>query len=581
MVKTKKEKHKNIFWQAGIHHGGFLLLYLFTAIILNQTVIWGNDKIAKAADAVLMGRSIDFKRLFFPLAGLILLGTLAAYGKNMSSTFFNVRVQMEVRSLSGKQLLKLPYRYFDEKGTGNVMIKLISDVAEAGKFFSEILPQLLMDIITVVMVSVYLFEMDTFLMIIVLASCPITLLISGWLSKRLSKIAKKWRVNLDERTQVAYDAVQGIVVGRSYGLYQVMKKRIDGTIDNIADLLCKSTYISSAGWVITNIITTIPIILCYLIAFRELMQGKITTGELLAFVVLLGRIIYPLENIMFCVNDIRQVGVSMQRIESIFSQETERDGEGDFRGKAEALQEGDVVIDFDKVFFSYEEGKPVLSELSFQIKKMENVAFVGGSGEGKSTIFKLLCKFYEKQSGSYQLFGQPIEEWRIGALRSCFSVVSQNVFLFPESIRQNIVFGRSGATMEEIIIACKNANIHEFIMSLPNGYDTLVGERGVRLSGGERQRISIARAFLKNAPILLLDEPTASVDEETEAEIKEAIKRISRGRTVITIAHRLSTIQNADRILVIQNGKVAEEGCHRQLLAKEGIYGGLYGKETK
>ncbi len=208
------------------------------------------------------------------------------------------------------------------------------------------------------------------------------------------------------------------------------------------------------------------------------------------------------------------------------------------------------------------------------------VAFAGGSGEGKSTIARLLYGLYSKQSGSYQLFGKEVEQWSLQEWRNCFSVVSQNVFLLPQSISENVACGKKGATREEIEEACRAADIHDFIMSLPQGYDTQVGERGVKLSGGQRQRISIARAFLKSAPILLLDEPTSAVDTETEQEIQKAITRVARDKTVIVIAHRLSTIQNADCIYVVRNGIIVESGTHGELLAQNGIYAGLYGKEV-
>ena len=204
------------------------------------------------------------------------------------------------------------------------------------------------------------------------------------------------------------------------------------------------------------------------------------------------------------------------------------------------------------------------------------MAFVGGSGEGKSTIFKLLCGFYRKQEGTYKLFNKCFENWDLDAARQLFGLVSQNVFLFPGTIAENVAYGKDDATLEEIQEACKLANIHEFIMSLPKQYDTLVGERGTRLSGGERQRISIARAFLKEAPILLLDEPTSAIDVGTEDLIKEAIRRISNGKTVITIAHRLSTIENVDTIMVLHKGEIVESGTSESLLGLEGIYHHLY-----
>ncbi len=564
---------KNVFMQISLRHGLLLFVYIAAAFILNEILILGNDYIARAADDMFAGKEVDFSSFMLPLMIMVVLGTGITFVKSISGNAFGVKVQKDIRDFAGKQLIELPYSYFDDKGTGSIMTRLISDVGEAARFFSEILPELIINVIIVVTITVYLIRMDVFLIIVLFGSYPIMLLIADRLSRRLTALVKKKRAGIDERTQIAYDAIQGITVGRSYRLYDIMRNRIGGAIDSVTAWTCKSTRISSAGWVMKGTITKIPVIFCYLFALRETLSGRITTGDMLAFTVLLGRILYPIGDIVFCIYDIREVAVSLGRIQEIFQMERESSGTGIFSCDSE------IAVAMENVEFAYDKENKVLSGLTFVVKKGESIAFVGSSGEGKSTIFRLLCGFYKKDAGKYLLFSQDYEKWNISAARSCISLVSQNVFLFPESIWQNVAYGKEGASREEVIQACKNANIHDFIMKLPDGYDTMVGERGVRLSGGERQRISIARAFLKDAPILLLDEPTASIDEETEKQIQKAIHKISDGRTVITIAHRLSTIQSADRIYVIDHGRVAEEGTHEELLEKNGIYGGLYGKK--
>ncbi len=590
--RSGKEAAKHLFWRTGLRHGGLLAGYVAGAFLVNAIVIYGNDFIAQAVDRVFNGQNVEIRTFLLPLLWMIAAGALTAYGKSLCGSHYSAVVARDVRGKLGRLLPELPFCYFDEKGSGSVMTKLGSDIGEAGRFFSEILPEFLVNVITVATVTAYLVRMDAALILILFASYPLMLVVANWLSKRLEKVVVKWRTNLDIRTQTAYDAVQGIVTGRSYNLYDVMKRRIDGTIDTIAEHGCASTRITSMGWVVKNILTTIPVTGCYLFALHEMLTGRITTGEMLSFTVLMGRILYPIGDVVFCLNDFRQAGVAMKRLRELYEAETETEAAGTFRGtdgktqdrSAEESQftdggKPDNVIVWENVRFGYREDQMVLNGISFRIRQGETAAFVGGSGEGKSTLFRLLCGFYIKTSGRFFLYGKEFENWDLQAARECFSLVSQNVFLFPVSIRQNVAYGKEGATEAEIVEACKNANIHERILEFPQGYDMVVGERGTRLSGGEKQRISIARAFLKNAPLLLLDEPTAAVDEGTETQIQEAVSRISKGRTVLLIAHRLSTVRQADQIFVIKHGKIAEQGTHQELLELGGVYAGLYGAD--
>lgn len=568
--------------RAGVRNAYMLLLFVLFSVLLNEVIILGNDLVAQAADEVLGGQQIDFAAFIMPLVWLTALGSVAAYVKSISGSYYSAMVQRDVRASLSGHLVRLPFSYFDKKSSAGILTRLTSDMDELGRFFSEILPNLLVNVVIVVTSTVYLVQMDAMLIIVLFASYPVMLVVADRLSKKLAEIARKLRTHMDVCNDKAYDAIQGIVIGRSYNLYEVQKKEIDAAIDSKVEQACRSTRISSMGWVLKNVITTIPVIVCYLFALHETLQGRITVGEMLAFTVLLGRILSPIGDIVFCANDIREVGVSLRRLQEIFDQKEERTG-----GKAYAQMQGDddnekptAAIEWDNVSFRYDrsEERPVLSGMSFVIESGGQTAFVGGSGEGKTTIFKLLCGFYDKDGGQYRLFGHSFEEWDLKAARDCFSEVSQNVFLLPGTIWQNVACGKENATRGEVEEACRNANIHDFIMQLPDGYETLVGERGVRLSGGQRQRISIAKAFLKDAPILLLDEPTAAVDVETEQKIQEAIERVTVGRTVVIIAHRLSTIRNAKRIYVVSGGRIAETGTHEELLERRGIYAEMYAK---
>ena len=580
MVKSAKKQ--KLLWVIGKAKIGLLICYVVLTFLLSEMIIWANDMIAKATDDALMGQKIELVGFIEPFILVAMLGAIVAFGKSYCASVYNAAVQRDMKNMLEKHMVDLPFYCFEQKGSGSLITRLSSDMNEVGRFFSEILPEFIVNLITVVTVTYYLIQMDIRLIVILFASYPLMLFISNWLSKRLAKIVKRYRTRMDDRAQAAYDVIQGINITRSYNLYRIMKNRLETIIDEIAMQSWKSTRISSLSWVMKSIITTIPVIGCYLFALYETLQGRITIGEMLAFTVLLGRMIYPLGDIVFCLNDMRTTGVAFARLEEIYQIDVEKQGEKDFRAevamiwdmasKSEEQTGTQEAICWKQVGFSYQEEKPVLKKLSFQVKQGETIAFVGGSGEGKSTIFKLLCGLYQIETGNYELYGKSFAEWDLDAARACFSLVSQDVFLFPQSIWENVAFGKEYATKEEVIKACKLANIHDFIEKLPQGYDTNVGERGVRLSGGERQRISIARAFLKDAPILLLDEPTAAVDIGTEALLQEAIERISKGRTVIIIAHRLSTVEHAKRIYVLKNGQVAEYGTHKELIEKNGVY---------
>lgn len=569
--------NKNLYVDVGMRHGILLVLYIAAAVVINAVVISGNDYLARAADSLFSGGTVEFGRLFLPLAIMIAIGTFMTYIKSICKNHYSAKVQKEIRGKIGAHLLVLPYSYYDEKGTGSIMTKLISDVGEAGRFFSEIMPDLLVDLITVATVTVYLLHMDRLLTFVLFVTLPAIMVVAYRQSRhQLTSVVKKRRNSIDARTKAAYDAISGMEVVKSYNLYEIMQKKINFYIDDVAEQGCQSTKITSMGYVLKHTANTVPVVICYLFALHETMTGKITAGDMLAFSVLLGRIIYPLSNIVFCINDIREVHVSLKRVQELYDGAPESSGTGVFAMEPE----NGNVVEWQDVTFSYDGERRVLNGIDMKIAEGTTAAFAGGSGGGKSTIFKILCGFYRKDGGSYKLFGHPYEEWDIGKARNCFSYVSQNVFLFPESIWKNVAYGKENATREEVIMACKNANIHDFIVNLPQGYDTMAGERGVRLSGGERQRISIARAFLKNAPILLLDEPTAAMDTGTEELISEAVSRVCAGKTVIIIAHRLSTIMSADKIYVIDKGMIAESGTHEELMKRGGIYAGMHGEEV-
>jgi ABC-type multidrug transport system fused ATPase/permease subunit len=568
---------KSVFFQGALRQIHWLLLQMLTAYVLTKVVVKGNELIANAIDTMFAGKQVVFSSFALKLLVMVFIGVIAAFVKSIAAGRFGINVQTSFRNNVIDKLVKLEYKYFDEKGSGSIINKLISDLGEASRFFSETLPDMCSTLITIIIIALYIAKLNFKLFLIVMLCYPVLLIVANKVSKMLAKLAKERRSKIDLMTSIASDSIQGIVVQRSYNLLSVMVKRLNKAIDDILKNEYSRVKMTTASWVLQNLITWIPSIISYVFALYQVLHGAITVGELMAFTILLNRLVNPMGELPFMFNEAREIGVSMHRLEEIMAQEDEASGE--FYINNSNMNEIKNVIEFQKVDFSYSEERTIFSDLSFKVENGKTTAFVGSSGGGKSTTFKIISGFYKQQCGDYLLYGENFEKWNLQKARDMMSIVSQNVFLFPDKIAENVAYGKKGATLEDVKEACKRANIHNFIENLPDGYDTLVGERGVRLSGGERQRISIARAFLKDAPILLLDEPTSAIDVTTEHLIKDAIEKISKNKTVIIIAHRLSTIQNADKIFVFAHGSIAEEGTHSELLKNGGVYSELYSKE--
>lgn len=560
------------------HEIHWLIMELLAAYIVTWVIVQGSSMISGGIDQLLSGKVAGIINTSFILRLFLFVGIgfTCSLVRDLCASRFSVNIQKRFRESVGRKLLSLEFKYFDENGSGTILHKLISDIKAAGVFFSEVLPSICRILVESITIIISIGKMDGMLVIFLALGYPVVLIVSHFSSKRLAHLAQNRWKKIDDLNDKAFDHIQGIVVGRSFNLMPVMEKRIYEANQEILRFEFMRNRLSSVAWIMQSIISWLPNIILVTLALTRVISGTITVGEMTYFVLMLDRMIHPLSELPSLFNEARELGVSIKRLEEIMTQPDEPSGSYIEEPITEHQDRNIPVIEFNKVTFGYNEEKLILRKISFQIQEGEQVAFVGGSGEGKSTIFKLLCGFYSKQEGTYKLFNQSFEKWDLDSARQLFALVSQNVFLFPGTIAENVAYGKDEATLEEVQEACKLANIHEFIMGLPKQYDTLVGERGARLSGGERQRISIARAFLKEAPILLLDEPTSAIDVGTEDLIKEAIRRISSGKTVITIAHRLSTIENVDTIMVLHKGEIVESGTSESLLELEGIYHHLY-----
>lgn len=565
------KKRRPYFWGYMIRYGYFLLGGVVCACLLNFAIVWGNSVISSVIDQMLAGQEIILRN-FLPQFVLIMLGGFAlAFIKQIFFGVFCVRVSGIYRSCVAEKLYRLEYAYLKNQNSATVINKLNADVAETENLLSTGVPQIIMDVAALLIYSVYVGSLNFGLLLLILVTYPLVFWVAGKMVKKIRTLTGTYRVKSDVMTGIAQDVLSGILVLRSFGLEGHFQKKMHQAAADLVENEEKRTRVSNNAMLVRKLIQWIPTIICAVYAVVLVGRGALSIGGLLAFVVTLGRLAEAFVGIPFDFVDTAASLVSIRRIEEILHMPDEAGGTW-----TEGEKGTEFVISLQDIRFGYTKETLVLNGLSLRVKEGEHIALVGESGGGKSTVFHLLCGFYKAQSGSYQLYGREIGEWDLQAARERLALVSQDVFLFPTTVEENIAYGNRDATREEIVDACKKAQIHDFIMTLPQGYQTVVGERGAMLSGGQKQRISIARAILKNAPVLLLDEPTSAIDVETEELIQNALDQVMKGRTCITIAHRLSTVQNADCIYVVNDGKIAECGTHEKLLAEDGVYAKLY-----
>lgn len=586
-VIYEKGRHQNwVFVRCMIKHGGLLFAEALLSLVVSYTLVQGNKVISGVIDKMLEGREILFESFVVQFLLFTAVGTIASFLQRAAASKYALWVCTEYKDLIAEKLYRVEYKYFDSTHSATLLNKVIGDLSEISNLLETIVPEILSSSIALVTYAVYIGQLNIGLLITILVSYPLIFRIANILTKRIRGLQATYRQKADAMTEITQDAVSGILVLRSFGIEAVFQDKMHTAAKDLVENEEKRTRISNNAIVVRRLVQWIPNIISALYAVYLVNCGTVSLGGLVAFILILNKFVDAFLTLPFCMVDASAGIVCVKRVEEILHMQEEgqawhvqkapKEQQKEEGACGDRLYAADTAISFDRVDFAYEEGKQILNQLSFSVKKGENVSFVGASGGGKSTIFHILCGFYPKTGGRCQVFGKDIEQWEPWALREQIALVSQNVFLFPKSIGENVAYGKSGASQEEIVEACKKAEIHEFIMSLPEGYETVVGERGAMLSGGQKQRVSIARAILKDAPILLLDEPTSALDVETESNIQNAINVVKSGKTCITIAHRLSTIEHADRIMVLKQGHIVESGTHEELMALGQEYAKMY-----
>ena len=539
-----------------------ILYPMITRTMLNTYIPEQNIKMVAVCGAVLLG--------------VYLLRMALSYFIQYYGHVMGVKMQAQMRSDMFNHLEKLPYSFFDNHETGKIMSRMTNDLMDISELAHHGPENLLISSISIIASFVYLCTIDWKLTLIVFACVPFLILITMILRKKMRSAFMRSRQSIGEINAALESSITGIRVTKAFNNSEIESKKFEE--GNRKFVAARTDAYKAMGQFHsgTSFINDIFNVVVLIAGGFFLSKGYIQVGDYTAFTISVGLFIGPVMTLIGFMEQYQNGVTGFQRFLEVMDAEPEKDAEG-----AVDIDKTDGNISFVNVNYSYNEGEEVLKNLSLDVKKGEKFALVGPSGGGKTTICHLIPHFYGVNDGEILLDGVNIDKITRSSLRAQIGIVQQDVYLFNASVRDNILYGRPDATDEEVIEAAKRANIHEYVMSMPNGYDTVIGERGVRLSGGQKQRLSIARVFLKDPAILILDEATSALDNTTEILIQNALDELCKGRTTIVVAHRLSTIKNADRIAVVSGGQIIEQGTHEQLMAQNGAYADLYKLQFK
>ena len=507
------------------------------------------------------------------------LTLLALYAVRMLLRYFvqfyghmvGVGMQAQMRSDMFNKLETLPYSFYDEHETGKIMSRMTNDLMDVSELAHHGPENLLISGIMIVGSFVYLCTISVPLTLIIFACVPIMVVVSLFCRKRMRDAFTESRKSIAVINAALESSISGIRVTKAFTNADKEAEKFEKGNAQFVEARKKAYRAMAQFFSSTSFITDVFNVVVMLAGGLFMYAGKINFGDYSAFIVSVNQFIGPVTTLINFMEQYQNGVTGFERFLEIMDEQPEQESPN-----ARDLQNVQGEITLDHVSFSYDNSKEVLKDVSLNIKKGETLALVGPSGGGKTTICHLIPAFYKATGGRILIDGTDINDVTFKSLRRSIGIVQQDVFLFNGSIKENILYGRLDATDGEVIEAAKRANIHDYVMTLPDGYDTQISERGVKLSGGQKQRLSIARVFLKNPAILILDEATSALDNTTEILIQQALDELCKGRTTLVVAHRLSTIKNADEICVIANGQITEMGTHDELMKKGGVYHDLY-----
>ena len=487
-----------------------------------------------------------------------------------------VKMQAQMRSDMFRHLEKLPYAFYDENETGKIMSRMTNDLMSVTELAHHGPENLIISAITIIISFCYLSTINIYLTLIIFACVPFLIIAAAILRRRMSAAFLASRKAVAEINARLESSISGIRVTKAFTNADKEQEKFEEGNEEFVEARKEAYNAMGRFHSSTAFINDIFNVIVLIAGGFFLYNGAISFGDYSAFVVSVSLFTQPVMTLINFMEQFQDGFTGFKRFLEIIDEEPEKDKEG-----AVDVESFEGHIEFKNVTYGYTDSVSVLKNVSLDIGKGKTYALVGPSGGGKTTICHLIPKFYDAHEGEILIDGKNIDGITRRSLRSAIGIVQQDIYLFNASIKENILYGRLDATDEEVIEAAKRANIHDYIMSLENGYDTQIGERGVKLSGGQKQRLSIARVFLKNPPILILDEATSALDNTTEILIQQALDELCKGRTTIVVAHRLSTIKNADEIAVIEDGVITERGSHDDLMSSGGTYATLYSQQFR
>ncbi len=512
----------------------------------------------------------------FAVIGIFLFKGLANYGQTLLMSSIGLRIVADLRNKLYECIQRQSLAFFTEHPTGVLMSRITNDVLSVQSAASEAVTALVKDTFTLVCLVGVIFYTDWKLALIAMIVFPIAVFPIAWFGKKMRKVTTSTQITMGTLNSLLQETIAGTRIVKAFCMEKYESDRFSAENERLFKLNIKTVTINAISSPLMDFLGGFGIAAVIFYGGYSIVHGYSDAGTLFSFITAVLMLYEPAKRLTNINNTINQGIAGAERIFSII------DRVPDIIDKPGAttlppIQSG---IDIQSVTFRYEE-TPVLKNINLSIKSGEVVAFVGMSGGGKTSLINLIPRFYDVSEGRVLIDGQDIRDVTLQSLRGQIAIVTQQTILFNDSVRSNIAYGDIRTTEEDIMNAAKAANAHDFIMKLPQGYDSNIGELGTKLSGGEKQRISIARALLKDAPILILDEATSSLDTEAEIEVQDALDNLMKGRTTLVIAHRLSTIRNADRIIALVNGEIVEEGNHETLIVKKGEYYRLYNLQFK